>query len=187
MKKFLTQPLIWILTIGIVVIVVAYLVYQNTATKTAQQIIAEASQLYSQQQFAQALDLYQKHINQAGLVNNPEAWNNYANLLRDSNKLDQAEQAYLRAISINKLYETSFRNLLFLYSSRPELTDDQRSEKITSLIQPLQQAITAQPDSVVLVEDMISLYQELKDSANIEKYTNIRAELLSKLEDVESK
>ena len=183
MKKYLTKPLSWLLAAGVILVVLAvYLVYQNVASKTADQVIAEASQLYSEQKFDKAAALYERSIDRAGLVNNPEAWNNYANILRELNKYDQAEQAYLRAISIDQLYEISFRNLISLDNGRSDLTAELKADKLKALALLLERAIAAKPDSVALVEDAISTYRILNDQANADKYQSIRSDLLLKLD-----
>ncbi|OGB74186.1 hypothetical protein A2V68_00175 [candidate division Kazan bacterium RBG_13_50_9] len=168
----------WI-TIAVVIVAIAAIyagvAWRQSVSETA--LLREAGQLYAAGELSKAADFYKAKLD-GPLAGSAAAWNNYGNVLRDTEQYNEAETAYLKSIELDPTYEPVYRNLLFFYIDRPDVPADIRESELTGLRDQLLRAHQLAPKSISIVEDLMSTYRELGDNENARTYQDIRDKLL---------
>src|SRR5690606_29010196 len=131
---------------------------------------------YSSGNIRVALEQYEE-ITKGSNKNNPEAWNNLGNVYRDNGQQEKALGAYKQAINLKSDYEQAYRNLANLYLDLAG--DDKDQATLQEGIVILEGGKISNPDSVVIVEDLIKLYIALGDNTKAQEYLQIREQLLN--------
>ncbi|MBU1082954.1 hypothetical protein KKE14_00725 [Patescibacteria group bacterium] len=98
--------------------------------------------------------------------NNPKdwfSWNSLANIFRDKEEFEKSEEAYLKAISIDRKFEQAYKNLYHLYYIWSKKDDSQFAKAEGVLLD----AYKYLPKSEIILEELLDYY---KRTENQEKF-----------------
>ena len=179
MKQFknLTKQQQWGIY-GLIGILVIWGLVAIITSNNSQQALDNAKSAYSSGNIRVALEQYEE-ITKGSNKNNPEAWNNLGNVYRDNANPEKALGAYKQAINLKSDYEQAYRNLANLYLDLALDNEDKRDDYLQEGIQILEGGKQSNPDSVVIIEDLIKFYDRIGDSATVNSYLQIREQLLN--------
>ncbi|MBU1082974.1 tetratricopeptide repeat protein [Patescibacteria group bacterium] len=107
------------------------------------------------------------------------SWNGLANVYREKGKYELAEEAYLKAIDINRKFEQAYRNIYVLYY----VWSGEDADKIYEAEDILVQGVRYLPKSEIVLEEILNYYQKTN---NPEQFT-IYQDKLNKLRNFKSK
>lgn len=155
----------WMWLTGLILIIAGGIIIWQTVlvprTRSAEAGLMVAQKYYSESNLTAAKAEYEAIIKK--YPSYYLALNGLGNVLRDQNKLTEAEQMYLKVIDINPSYEFVYRNLLGVYQMWEDKT--KQSDKIASFAAILKKGLTANGNSGVIVATALDYYREIGDTA----------------------
>jgi Flp pilus assembly protein TadD len=168
----------WAMAIaGVIIIGLAiwWLLYQSTLVEVSgyrvPRPVAKAAELYTEGKTAEAKRIYQQQVNR-----HPQdwfSWNGLANIYREARAYADAEAAYQKALAVNRRFTQGYRNIYTLYALWA--VDD--PAKLSKAEAVLLDGLKYNPNSVTVLEDVVSYYRKIGNSASAEQYANILAPL----------
>ncbi|MDD5605930.1 MAG: tetratricopeptide repeat protein [Patescibacteria group bacterium] len=161
--------------IGAVIVAAAVLSWQGISHQS--NALEHAKALYQAGNVQEASKVYAKLLEGSGGLITAEVWNNYGNTLRDQNKLEEALEAYQKAIKIDGQYELAYRNLTYTAIDLAE--DTNNPDQIADAIDILEAAYHKRPQSVILVENLITLYSKQGNTGKVSELKALREQLLA--------
>ncbi len=121
----------------------------------------EAMRLYSKNKLTEAENIYEAVVEEE--PGDYVAWNGLGNILRDQGNFQEAEEAYLRVISLKPAFEFVYRNLLTLYRLWPDVSE--RDAKLESFGEIIQKGLSANGRSVNILDAAANYYRLIGNEA----------------------